>query len=708
MRKSKGKWYAIQPSSNGARAEVRIFGEIGWFVTAREFIRELDNLSDKTDLDVRINSVGGSVFEGLQIFNRLKMHKGNVQVTVESLAASMASVIACAADELIMLPQSMLMIHNPSTAVWGDQDDLEKAARTLGQIKELLIDAYTPRWDMGRDEIAELMDDETWYTAQQALDAGIINGLGDDAAEDDLDLAASIAAADFSWFKHTPKPLLASAAQATEPQPSQTPQAPFAFVLLEPTGSQPAATTPTHGETMTPEEQAAAEKAAKEKAAQEAVAKYQAEQKERAEQISALFAGTTHPGAPDLLRTCLDDPECTIETAKDKFLELLKGDDDVTPSGSVQIVEDNADKRAAAVVNWIGQRAGAHDDNGQVIRVNGDNPFRGLRLQDIARNAAELAGINTQGMMPQEIVAAAITHSTSDFPNLMQNAMHKVLLDAFNRAGDTWSAFCREGDLSDFRPHWRHIEGSFSDLLPADENGEIQDGTLDDTRKESITGSTKGRILNLSNQAIINDDMSVFSSNASAMGRAARRSVEKDVYALLALNSGLGPTMSDGNPLFDASHGNIGTGAPSVDAIDTAITTIRSQQMPNSESGAEEYLDPVNDPVFVGPLALRGDVTVINEAQYDPDTSNKLQKPNKSRGLLGPIVTTPRLSGVPWYLFPDPEEIPVIEVGFVQGEREPQMMMREEFRQYGVGWRVIYNYGVAAVNWLGCYRSTGA
>jgi hypothetical protein len=183
--------------------------------------------------------------------------------------------------------------------------------------------------------------------------------------------------------------------------------------------------------------------------------------------------------------------------------------------------------------------------------------------------------------------------------------------------------------------------------------------------------------------------------------------VEKDVYALLALGSDFGPLMSDSQTLFHATHGNTGSGAVTVANIATAINTLKSQKLPNAQSGVDEYIDLALPPIFVGPLGLAQDAKVVNEAQYD-DADNKHARPNKSRGLLGEIVGTPRRTGTPWFLFANPSELPVIEVGFVQGQREPVLMMEESFRQYGVAWRVVYDYGVGAVNWLGCYRSTGA
>lgn len=665
---------------------MRLFGEIGWEITANEFIAELDKFATGSSIELRINSVGGSVFEGLHIYNRLRMHEGEVHAVIEGLAASMASVIAMAADKVSMVDASLMMIHNPATGAWGDQKDLEKAAETLAKIKETLIDAYQHKTGIDREQIAAMMDEETWLTSAEAVEQGFADEIL--TLDEDLDIAACLKAVDLTWFKKAPA---VSAKKAKNKN--------FTFVILPDAvtrRSQPAAIAAnTGGSIMTPEELAAHEAALREEGRKAEVA--------RRSGVVDVFNGME--GFDELQAQCLDDAECTSDQARVKLLAAVKAKNakSVSPTGTVHVIEDKIDKYRAAGAAWLMYRAGAKGAG----KVAGDNPFRGARLLDAARICLENANVVVRGLSQLEIVNAAISHTVSDFPNLLQDAMHKTMLDGFNTAGDTWPAFCAIGDLSDFRPHYRHIMGSFSDLKTVQESGEFEDGTLDDTRKETITATTKGRILNLSHQAIINDDMSVFSGASRMLGRSARRAVENDVHALLASGSDFGPTMSDGVTLFHANHGNVSTGAPSTAAVFAAIEVLKKQTLPNASTGVAEYIDLSMPPVFVGPIGLAGEAKVINDAQYDHD-GTKLQKPNKSRGLLSEIVGTPRRTGLPWFLFANPSELPVIEVGFVQGQREPDLVMDESFRQYGVAWRVVYDYGVAAVNWLGCVRSTGA
>jgi ATP-dependent protease ClpP protease subunit len=652
---------------------IRIYGEIGWEVTANDIVAQLDK--QRGTIEVRINSSGGDVFQGLAIYNALKQYDGRVEVFIDGLAASMASVIAMAGDSVTMASASLLMIHNPTTVVGGDQHTMQKTAELLETVRQVLVGAYASKTGMEAGAIIDLLDAETWMDAETAKRLGFV----DEILESDLDIAACLRGFDLSKFQNLPELL----SMKTEPAAS-------AVEVSQPAVSA-ALTQEVHMDTQT--------NAAEIKAAADVAV---AAERKRVAEITNLCASHR---VPEVAADAIASGKTLAEVKDDILARLAKQDGEPTPP-RVKVVEDQTDKIRAAASQWILHRVGG-DENGKPVAVAGDNPFRGARMTDIARDCLASAGVSTRGMNQQQIVAAAITHGTSDFPNILQDAMHKTLLGGFRTAGDTWSRFCAVSDLSDFRPHYRHVTGSFSDLAKLNENGEIQDGTLDDSRKETITGKTMARILNLSHQAIVNDDMGVFTGAARALGRAARRAVENDVYALIGLNSGFGPSMSDSQTLFHATHGNTGSGAVTTANIAAAINALRSQKLPNASSGADEFVDLALPPVFVGPLGLAMEARVINESQFDTDDS-KFQKPNKSRGLLGDIVGSPRRSGTPWFLFADPSELPVIEVGFVQGQREPVLMMEESFRQYGVAWRVVYDYGVGAVNWLGCYRSTGS
>ena len=188
------------------------------------------------------------------------------------------------------------------------------------------------------------------------------------------------------------------------------------------------------------------------------------------------------------------------------------------------------------------------------------------------------------------------------------------------------------------------------------------------------------------------------------LGRAAARTIESDVYALLALNGGLGPTMADGYTLFSANHDNIGTAAAlSMAAIDADRVTMAMQK----DVSGNDYLD-LRPAVLLVPIGLGGTARTINDALYDPDTANKLQKPNMVNGLFRDIVDTPRLSGTRRYVFADAMEAPVLEVAFLDGAQTPYLELQNGFDVDGGRYKVRLDYGVGAVDYRGAVTNAGA
>lgn len=187
---SANRWYAIQPSADSEApggVEISIYDEIGFGgVTAKDFLAEIKKYKGQ-HIDLRINSVGGSVIEGAAIYNSLRRHKGGLTVHVDGLAASMASVIAMAGEEIVMAGNAMLMIHNPWSMTMGDADDLRKEADVLDKLKATLVNAYVRKTGMETEDIAAMMDEETWLNATQSVAMGFA-----DEIEDDVEAAASV------------------------------------------------------------------------------------------------------------------------------------------------------------------------------------------------------------------------------------------------------------------------------------------------------------------------------------------------------------------------------------------------------------------------------------------------------------------------------------------------------------------------------------
>lgn len=175
------KYLTIKQQAGNNEADLFIDGEIvsdEWYegdTSAAGFRDSLKQLGDVETINLHINSPGGSVFEGIAIYNMLKNNPAQINVYVDALAASIASVIAMSGDNIFMPSNSMLMIHNPWTVAMGNANDLRKQADDLDRIGELSVTTYLDKsgGKLDADTLHQLMDDETWLTAQEAVDYGL-------------------------------------------------------------------------------------------------------------------------------------------------------------------------------------------------------------------------------------------------------------------------------------------------------------------------------------------------------------------------------------------------------------------------------------------------------------------------------------------------------------------------------------------------------
>lgn len=169
-------WYAIR--ARGTGAEVAIYDEIGAYgVSAKGFLAELGALPEGTPVDLRLNSPGGSVFDAVAIHNALKRHEGTVTVWIDGIAASAASYIAMAGDEIVMPENAFLMIHDPSGLVMGTAEDMRAMAEALDKVKGSLVAGYAAKSGRTPGEVSALMASETWFDAADAVAQGFADRL---------------------------------------------------------------------------------------------------------------------------------------------------------------------------------------------------------------------------------------------------------------------------------------------------------------------------------------------------------------------------------------------------------------------------------------------------------------------------------------------------------------------------------------------------
>lgn len=210
------------------RAEILIYDEIGvdpWTgggIAAERFVTDLQAIK-APHIDVRINSVGGSVFEGNAIYNALARHPGRVETYIDGIAASIASVIAMAGQKIHIAANAFLMIHNPHGVVWGEAADMRKMADTLETIRGSLVGTYARRTGQDMSQIEAWMDAETWFNAEEAVEQGFADEIVE-GQEIDARIAASLVS-----YRNLPPALVAtlqaSAPVDPAPEPEPVPEA---------------------------------------------------------------------------------------------------------------------------------------------------------------------------------------------------------------------------------------------------------------------------------------------------------------------------------------------------------------------------------------------------------------------------------------------------------------------------------------------------
>lgn len=660
-------WYSIQAKANN-KAEVWVYDEIGaWGVSARQFAQEVKALGDVKHIDVRIHSPGGDVFEGMAIYNLLKNHPAVVHAHIDGLAASMASVIAMAADVIHMPENAMMMIHKPWGIQGGDADDMRQYADLLDKVEGSLTSAYVKKSGKSEDEIKVLLKSETWYTGAEAVQAGFADQL-----TETLKAVASLQSQRMQEFTNMPEALKA----LLSPKGTAAPAAKPAAALAAPVAA--------------PAPQAAPQPAPAQPAAQIDMAaikaQLQADESARRTSIQAVFAGFDQHAA--LMSECMLDMNVNASDAKDKLLKALGAG--TTATGSAHIHASNGQIITDSLRNAIEARA-------SISAIEQDNRFNGYTLMEMARASLVHHGVGIAGMDRMGIVGMAFTHSSSDFGNLLADVAHKSMLKGYEEAQETFQLWTSKGILTDFREASRVDLSTFPSLDRVPEGAEYKYGSVGDNG-EKIMLATYGKLFSITRQSIINDDLSALTRIPKIMGRAAIRSIGDLVYAVLTGN----PKMADGKTLFHADHKNIVGSAPlSIATISAAMTGMRLQK----DKSATLDIRPKH---LLTSVANEATAKALLLAEFDPALADA-KVPNPVRNMLD-VISDPRLDDAnvnASFMTADPGMYDTIEVAYLDGNDKPYIEQQEGFTRDGAAFKVRIDAGVAPLSWRTMVKMPG-
>ncbi|MBU9710145.1 hypothetical protein KSP24_25055, partial [Paenibacillus sp. AK121] len=330
--------------------------------------------------------------------------------------------------------------------------------------------------------------------------------------------------------------------------------------------------------------------------------------------------------------------------------------------------------------------------------------FRGMTLMEMARFSLERRGTNTRGMSKMELAGAALSlradvglHSTSDFPSILANVANKTLRQGYDSTPRTFTAWARQVSIPDFKTVQRTQLGGAPDLLKVPESGEFTYGTIGEG-KETYALATYGRIIGITRQTIINDDLNAFARIPAAFGASAADLESDLVYSILTGN----PTMGDAVALFHATHGNLGTAAA---ISETSLT--EAYELYAKQKGLEGRLIAIQPRYIVVPPGTRAVEARKNVTQTTPAQVSGVNAFANRLEIIEEARLLPAAGAKPWFLAADPSRIDTVEFGYLEGNNGVYTETRNGFEVDGIEIKARHDFAYKAIDWRGLFQNVG-
>lgn len=460
---------------------------------------------------------------------------------------------------------------------------------------------------------------------------------------------------------------------------------------------------------MTEEEKAALEK---ERKAKESKIRSEAAAEERA-RVSGIQGQCRALKLDEKFSKSLIDEGVDLLTANQRALAEWEKNEPINPNPAAAQVQDDAEKTRSAMTNALVLRI-----NPNAAKVMGEEnvreaqDFRGMSLLRFAEESLTRAGVRTLGMSSKDIATFALggkvrgLHHTTDFPLLLMDTVNRTLLAQYAIQERTFTAWARRSTMNDFRAVTRvRLSEMLGNLEKVEEGGEYKYGTFSENG-ETYKLAKYGKIIGITWEAIINDDLSAFDRLPQAFAASAARLQTNIVYSMLLANGFT--TMNDGKALFSADHKNFvgtagnqtaGGSALSETTLGTAYTSFRQQ---TDAAGNKLNLKPKY--LIVGPKNefLAQKLTSVNYvATKQSDTPI-----GSLTGLT--LIVDAEIENYEWFLAADPMNLDTVEYAFLAGEEELFIDQKEGFDTDGIAVKARLVFAAKALDWRGLYRNNGA
>lgn len=409
------------------------------------------------------------------------------------------------------------------------------------------------------------------------------------------------------------------------------------------------------------------------------------QERKRTSEITAMFRDFDVEGADEAIVLGK-----SVEEAREMVMDQLRARN---KGVSVTMGEAESDKFRAAAQDAVLMAAGIPVAEPAV----GAQELRGHSMVELAREALQREGLKANFGDNMELARAAI-NSTSTFPAIMSNLANKSVMVGFNEAETTYQIWAGKGSNRDFKEAARYALSEAGNLELVPEGGQFKQDSLGEASARTKV-ATYGKLFSLTRQAIINDDLGLFSKIATKYGSAAKRLVNKMVYAQLTGNV----KMQDNVALFDTKHGNVaGTGeALSVKAIAKAITAMRRQKGITGEA----TLNITPKYLVVPPELEMTAYQIVNSTAAVDGVNSGVVNPYKGRFI---VVSDAELTDPDaWYLVADATQHDTIDVTYLNGVETPRLETRQGFEVDGIEYKVAFDVGVDAIDFRGLYKNAG-
>lgn len=408
----------------------------------------------------------------------------------------------------------------------------------------------------------------------------------------------------------------------------------------------------------------------------------------------------------EFVQEVVETKDINIEKARKMVLDKWEADQvnaETRNANPVKVGVEQIEKATRAIGNAITLRVDASAESEmKPEEVSTAREFRGYSMIEIAREYLNQSGVETKGMTKREIAQKVFENvnreralAIGDFPTLLGATFKRTLRKMYEMTAPTYSPFVTRGTMPDFRETSRaQLSGLVGAFEEIPEGGEYKESTFTEA-KETYKLAKYGKKVCFTWESMMNDDLSAFTRVPRAIANEAQQKKSDLVYNLLATNA----NMNDGNALFSAAHGNLGSaGVPSETTLSAARLAMRNQKDLNGR-----FINITAKNLLVGP-ALETTAQKLLQATI---VATKSSDTNIFKGSVG-LIVEPRITDNTWYMFGDPNMVDIIEESFLEGEADLFTETKYGFNIDGMEMKARMVYAVKAIDWRNAYKNPNA